>query len=66
METAYYIKNRTLVGPEGKTSIETFDRVKPYISHLKAWGCLTYTRLPKENKEHKIVPTSIQTTFIGY
>jgi hypothetical protein len=27
---------------------------------------LTYARLPKENREHKMVPTSIQTIFIGY
>ena len=54
------------MGPEGKTPIEAFDGVKPYIGHLKAWDCLTYTRLPKENKKHKIVPTSIQTIFIGY
>jgi hypothetical protein len=66
METAYYIRNRTPVGPKGKTPIKAFDGVKPYIGHLKAWGCLTYARLPKENREHKIVPTSIQTIFIGY
>jgi hypothetical protein len=36
METVYYIKNRTPVGPEGKTPIEAFDRVKPYIGYLKA------------------------------
>jgi hypothetical protein len=36
METAYYIRNRTPVGPEGKTPIEAFNGVKPYIGHLKA------------------------------
>ena len=44
--TACYIRNRTPVGPEGKTPEEAFSGVKPSVGHLRVWGCLAYTRVP--------------------
>lgn len=64
--TVCYIRNRTPVGPEGKTPEEAFTGRKPSISHLKVWGCLAYARVPKENRENKLYPTAVQCVFIGY
>lgn len=66
VETACYIRNRTPVGPEGKTPIEAYSGKKPDISHLRSWGCLAYARVPKETRTNKLEPTAVQTIFIGY
>lgn len=65
-ETACYIRNRTPVGPEGKTPIEIYSGKKPDIGHLRSWGCLAYARVPKETRANKLEPTAVQTIFIGY
>lgn len=64
--TACYIRNRTPVGPDGKTPEEAFTGRKPSIAHLRVFGCLVYARVPKENRENKLVPTAVQCVFIGY
>jgi hypothetical protein len=64
--TVCYIRNRTPVGPEGKTPIEAFTGKKPSIAHLRVFGCLAYARVPKESRENKLVPTAVQCVFIGY
>lgn len=64
--TVAYIRNRTPVGPEGKTPEEAYSGKKPYIGHMRVWGCLAYARVPKENRENKLEPVAIQCIFIGY
>ena len=63
--TACYIRNRIPVGPKGMTPEEAYSGKKPYIGHLKAWGCLAYHYIPLENRR-KLEPTATKTCFIGY
>jgi hypothetical protein len=63
---ACYIRNRTPVGPDGKTPEEAFNGRKPSVAHLCVFGCLVYARIPKENRDNKMVPTAVQCVFIGY
>jgi hypothetical protein len=53
-EAVCYIRNRTPVGPEGKTPDEAFIGRKPTVAHLRAWGCLAIATLPKENRDNKL------------
>jgi hypothetical protein len=64
--TACYIRNRTPVGPEGRTPEEAFTGKRPSIAHLRVFGCLAYARVPKESRDNKLTPTAIQCIFIGY
>jgi len=48
--TACYLRNRTPIGPDGKTPEEAYSGKKPYIGHLKAYGCLAYAYIPKERR----------------
>ena len=63
--TACYLRNRTPIGPEGKTPEEAYSGKKPYIGHLKAYGCVAYAHLPEE-KRHKLDSTAVRTCLIGY
>jgi hypothetical protein len=63
--TACYIRNRIPVGPKGMTPEEAYSGKKPYIGHLRAWGCLAYHYIPLE-KRRKLEPTAAKTYFIGY
>jgi hypothetical protein len=65
IEAACYIRNRVPVGPKGMTPEEAYSGKKPYIGHLRAWGCLPYAHIPLENRR-KIQPTARRTCFIGY
>ncbi len=47
--TACYLRNRTPIGPEGKTPEEAFSGKKPGIGHLRVFGCLAYAHVPFEN-----------------
>ena len=57
--TAYYIRNRTPVGPNGRTPKEAFIGRMPSIAYLRIFECLIYIRVPKENRDNKLVPTAI-------
>jgi hypothetical protein len=48
--TACYLRNRTPIGPNGKTLEEAYSGKKPYIRHLRAYGCLAYAYIPKEKR----------------
>jgi hypothetical protein len=63
--TACYIRNRLPIGPKGITPEEAYSGKKPYIGHLRAWGCLAYPHIPLE-KRRKLEPTAIKACFIGY
>jgi hypothetical protein len=47
------------------TPEEAYSGKKPYIGHLRAWGCLAYHYIPLE-KRRKLEPTAVKTCFIGY
>jgi hypothetical protein len=47
IEAAYYIRNRTPVRPKGLTPEEAYSGRRPYIGHLRAFGCLVYVHVPQ-------------------
>jgi len=63
--TACYLRNRTPIGPGGITLKEAYSGKKPYIGHLKAFGCIAYYNIPKERRD-KLESTALRTVFIGY
>lgn len=63
--TASYLRNRTPIGPEGKTPEEAYSGKKPNIGHLRTYGCVAYAYTPRE-KRLKLDNTAIKTCLIGY
>jgi hypothetical protein len=59
MVTTVYIKNRTLVNSEGKTPEKIYNNKILYIGHLRTWGCLIYTKMPKKTRNIKFYLTGI-------
>ena len=49
--TACYLRNRTPIGPKGLTPEEAYSGKKPYIGHLRAYGCIAYAHIPKETRQ---------------
>ena len=50
---------------ENKTPEEVFSGKKPEVSHLRIFGCLVYTHIPKE-KRMKLHPSGKKGIFVGY
>ena len=65
VRTACYLRNRTPIGPGGKTPEEAYSGRKPNIGHLRAYGCVVYAHIPKE-KRLKLDDTTTKTCLIGY
>ncbi|RFU28076.1 hypothetical protein B7463_g8263, partial [Scytalidium lignicola] len=63
--TTSYLRNRTPIGPEGKTPEEIYTGKQPYIGHLRAFGCVAYPTILPERRS-KLESTAIKTCFIGY
>jgi hypothetical protein len=63
--TACYLRNRTPIGPGGMTSEEAYSGRKPYIGHLRAFGCVAYAYIPKERRQ-KLDPNAKKMALIGY
>ena len=61
-----YIQNRcphAILGE--KTPEEAFTGEKPYVSHLRIFGCPVYIHIPKE-KRTKMEPSGKKAIFVGY
>ena len=66
IKTAIYLMNHRLcVNDKSKTVIEVWSGTKPYISHLKVFGCDAYVHVHQHNRT-KMEPKSIKGIFIGY
>ena len=66
VETACYLVNRSPSSAlEDKTPHEVWTGKKPYLSHLRVFGCDAYVHLPKE-KRTKLDNKSEKCIFIGY
>jgi hypothetical protein len=63
--TACYLRNRTPIGPGEITPEEAYSGKRPYVGHLKAFGCIAYANIPKERRD-KLESTALRTVFIGY
>ena len=66
LHTSIYIMNKTSTATiHGMTPEEMFTRKKPYLSHLKVFGCLAYVHVPDELRS-KMDPKAKKCVFIGY
>jgi hypothetical protein len=65
VNTANFVKNRTLSRTHGKTPFEVLTGDKPSISNLKVFGCPCYVHVPAL-KRKKLDPVSEKGTFLGY
>jgi len=52
METTCYLVNKSpSLALEDKTPQEVWTGKKPYLSHLRVFGCDAYVHVPKEKKK---------------
>src|SRR5277367_1807588 len=63
IETACYIRNRLPIGPGKMTPEQAFTGKKPWINHLRVFGCLAYVLRPQEQRL-KLDANSIKTAFV--
>ena len=63
--TASYLRNRTPIGPEGKTPEEAYSGRKPNIGHLRAYGCVAHAHIPRE-KRLKLDDMVVKAYLISY
>jgi len=62
---ASYLRNRTPIGPNGKTLEEAYSGKRPYMGYLRVYGCVAYAHIPKETRL-KLDDVAIKTCLIGY
>jgi hypothetical protein len=62
---ASYLRNRTPIGPNGKTPEEAYSGKCPYVGHLRVYGYVAYVYIPKETRL-KLEDIAIKTCLIGY
>ena len=48
-----------------KTAYEAWFKTKPKVDHLRVFGCINYSHIPKENQE-KLDGKGEKCIFIGY
>jgi hypothetical protein len=63
--TTCYLRNRTPIGPGDMTPEEAYSGKRPYIGHLRAFGCVAYAHIPKERRQ-KLDPNAKKMVLIGY
>jgi transposase InsO family protein len=64
--TAVYLQNRSPHRALGNvTPDEAFTGQKPQVGHLRIFGCVTYSFIPKELRK-KMEPTAEKGIFVGY
>ena len=61
-----YLQNKSPHKSLGNlTPEEAFSRKRPQLTHLRIFGCVTYSQVPKE-KRTKLDPTAKKGNFVGY
>eukprot|EP00253_Pinus_taeda_P015217 PITA_15217 len=64
--TVVYLQNRSPHRALGHMTLEeAFSGKKPDIGHLRIFGCITYSYIPKE-KRTKLEPTAEKGIYVGY
>ena len=63
LETTVYILNRVPSNSVEVTPYEIWTNKKPYLSHMKVWGCPTYI---KRTISDKLEAKSDKCLFVGY
>lgn len=64
--TTVYLQNKSphrLLG--NRTLEEDFTGEKPHVGHLRIFGCLTYSYIPKEERTN-MEPMAEKCIFMGY
>lgn len=65
--TAIYLQNLLPSSRHPKlTPYEIFSGKRPDISHLRAFGCVAYMKIPVKQTDGKLAPRSRKTVLIGY
>ena len=66
VHTSVYLINRCPTKPlQNQTPIIAWSGRKPSLRHLKVFGCICYSQVPKEKKQ-KLDETSEKCIFTGY
>ena len=66
LSVATYLKNRSPTSCfAGQTPYERWWKVKPDVSNLKVFGCVSYAHVPRE-KRRKLDKTTTKCIFVGY
>jgi hypothetical protein len=60
-----YLRNRTPIGPNGKTLEEAYSGKRPYVGYLRVYGCVVYIYIPKETRL-KLEDIAVKTCLISY
>lgn len=63
--TAAYILNRSPHFNLEKTSEEIWSGLRPNVKHLKVFGCVAYSHIPKQQRK-KFDKQSEKSIFVGY
>ncbi len=66
LSTASYLLNRSPTKTLGdETPFEAWVGKKPYVKHLKAFGCVAYSHVPKDQRK-KLDSKAKKCIFLGY
>ena len=66
LSTAVYLKNRSPTAClVGTTPFEALTGRKPDVGHLKIFGCIAYSHIPRDERQ-KLDTKSIKCVFLGY
>jgi len=65
MIVAYNPQQNGVAKRKNMTPDEAFTGQKPQVGHLRIFGCVTYSFIPKE-KRRKMEPTAEKGIFVGY
>ena len=64
VHTACYLRNLT-PDKEGTTPREKWDGKKPYLGHMRVFGCIAYPHVPREKRD-KLDKTAFEGIPVGY
>lgn len=66
LQAANYLKNRSNSRPVGDSPFLRWFGSNPELSHLRIWGCLVTTLIPRQRRDTKLDNTGYEAIFVGY
>ena len=60
-----YLRNRMPIGPDGMCPEEAFTGRKVSVGHIRTFGCIVYTNIPKETRG-KLELVARKTILVSY